>query len=63
MTLETEHRSCPKAPTVVQEFVWLTDSSGTEWGAEALRVKRYVREGSSGKEICKRGSGKGYLSP
>jgi hypothetical protein len=36
----------------VQGLVWLAESSGTEWGTEALRVKRYVKEGS----------GKGHLS-
>jgi hypothetical protein len=40
------YRSCPKAPTDVQGIVWLTDSCGTEWGTEALRVKRDVKEGS-----------------
>jgi hypothetical protein len=40
------YKSCPKAPTDVQGFVWLTEGSGTEWGTEDLRVKRYVKEDS-----------------
>jgi hypothetical protein len=47
------YKSCPKAPTDVQALVWPTDGCGREWWTEALRVKRYVKEGSE----------KGHLSP
>jgi hypothetical protein len=40
------YKSFPKAPTDVQGLVWLKDGSGTEWGTEALRVERDLKEGS-----------------
>lgn len=36
----------PVATMDVQGFVWFTDWSGTEWGTEALWIKRYIKEGS-----------------